>query len=258
MAAELGSQPDRESQLTHALAAVRSRLAAAAEAVGRNVGEIELLPITKFFPATDVAILSRLGCRAVGESREQEAAAKAAELTRLLELSGRADSRDMKWHMVGKIQRKKAKSLARWAHTVHSADSPAVVTALDRGVAAALADGRRTTPLRVYVQVSLDGDVSRGGVDMSAPEAVDRLCAQVEESQCLELVGLMGMPPLDWDPEDAFDRLKSEHSRALASFPNARGLSAGMSNDLEAAVKHGSTCVRVGTALLGPRGLRSP
>ena len=126
MAAELGSQPDRESQLTHALAAVRSRLAAAAEAVGRNVGEIELLPITKFFPATDVAILSRLGCRAVGESREQEAAAKAAELTRLLELSGRADSRDMKWHMVGKIQRKKAKSLARWAHTVHSADSPCV------------------------------------------------------------------------------------------------------------------------------------
>jgi pyridoxal phosphate enzyme (YggS family) len=262
MAADLGAQADRESELTHALAAVRSRLAAAAEAAGRNVGGIELLPITKFFPATDVAILSRLGCRAVGESREQEAAAKAAELTRLLEvsgrLSGRADSRDMHWHMVGQIQRNKARSLARWAHTVHSADSSAVVTALDRAVAAALADGRRANPLRVYVQVSLDGDVSRGGVDISTPGAVDRLCAQVEESQCLELVGLMGIPPLEWDPEDAFDRLKSEHSRVLASFPGARGLSAGMSNDLEVAVKHGSTCVRVGTALLGPRGLRSP
>ena len=76
-------QGDRETELTHALAAVRSRLAMAAEAAGRNVGEIELLPITKFFPATDVAILSRLGCRSVGESREQEAAAKVAELTRL-------------------------------------------------------------------------------------------------------------------------------------------------------------------------------
>lgn len=84
MAADLSAYPDRESELTHALAAMRSRLAAAAEAAGRNVGEIELLPITKFFPATDVAILFRLGCRSVGESREQEASAKMAELNRLL------------------------------------------------------------------------------------------------------------------------------------------------------------------------------
>ena len=112
--------------------------------------------------------------------------------------------------------------------------------------------------MRVYVQVSLDGDVSRGGVDDLTPGAVDEVCAQVEQSKCLELVGLMGIPPLDWDPDEAFDRLKSEHSRVLESHPNAVGLSAGMSNDLEIAVKHGSTCVRVGTALLGPRQLRSP
>src|ERR1700752_903430 len=74
---------NRESELTHALATVRSRLAAAAEAAGRNVGEIELLPITKFFPATDVAILSRLGCRGVGESRDQEGSAKVSDLARL-------------------------------------------------------------------------------------------------------------------------------------------------------------------------------
>ena len=86
-----GSRGDRESELTHALAAVRSRLAAAAEAAGRNVGEIELLPITKFFPATDVVILSRLGCRAVGESRDQEASAKVGEVAKLLAASSRAD-----------------------------------------------------------------------------------------------------------------------------------------------------------------------
>jgi len=108
------------------------------------------------------------------------------------------------------------------------------------------------------VQVSLDGDVSRGGVDMLAPGAVDRVCAQVEEAQSLELVGLMGIPPLGWDADTAFGRLQSEHRRVLESHPNAVGLSAGMSNDLEAAVKHGSTCVRVGTALLGPRRLPSP
>ncbi|MGP0080134.1 MAG: YggS family pyridoxal phosphate enzyme, partial [Mycobacterium sp.] len=100
-----GNQSNRESELTHALAAVRSRLAIAAQAAARNVGEIELLPITKFFPATDVAILSRLGCRSVGESREQEASAKVAELTRLRGASRQADSgtdlTEVHWHMVG-------------------------------------------------------------------------------------------------------------------------------------------------------------
>ncbi len=164
----------------------------------------------------------------------------------------------MHWHMVGQIQRNKARSLARWAHTAHSIDSSRLVTALDRAIATALADGSREGPLRVYVQVSLDGDVSRGGVDILTPGAVDQVCAQVEESKCLELVGLMGIPPLDWDADQAFDRLQSEHSRVQESHPNAVGLSAGMTNDFETAVKHGSTCVRVGTALLGPRQLRSP
>jgi hypothetical protein len=255
-----GNQGDRESELTHALAGVRSRLAAAAEAAGRNVSEIELLPITKFFPATDVAFLSRLGCRAVGESREQEASAKVAELARLAPAASSRGSSptDLHWHMVGRIQRNKARSLAGWAHTAHSIDSRQVVTSLDRAVAAALADGRREHPLRVYVQLSLDGDVSRGGVDVSAPGAVDQICAQVEESRSLKLLGLMAIPPLDWDPDKAFERLRAEHRRVIESHPNAIGLSAGMSNDLESAVKHGSTCVRVGTALLGPRRLPSP
>ena len=141
MAVDMAAEGNRESELTHALAAVRSRLALAAEAVGRNVSEIELLPITKFFPATDVAILSRLGCRSVGESREQEASAKVAELARLEQASPRTDWREVHWHMVGQIQRKKARSLARWAHTAHSIDSAQLVTALDRAVAAALATG---------------------------------------------------------------------------------------------------------------------
>lgn len=249
---------DREAELTHALAAVRSRLAAAAEAAGRNVAEIELLPITKFFPASDVAILARLGCRAVGESREQEASAKVAELARLAGVAPRTELPPVNWHMVGHIQRNKARSVARWAHTAHSIDSPRLVTALDKAAAKALAEGRRQQPLRVYVQVSLDGDVSRGGVDVGAPGAVDELCAQVAGAPALELVGLMAVPPLTWDPERAFDRLQAEHRRVLQSHPGAVGLSAGMSADFEIAVKHGSTCVRVGTALLGPRPLPSP
>lgn len=160
--------------------------------------------------------------------------------------------------MVGQIQRKKARSLARWAHTAHSIDSTALAAALDRAVTATLDEGERQHPLRVYVQVSLDGDVSRGGIDIGAPGAVDEVCAQVADSAGLELVGVMAVPPLDADPEAAFDRLQSEHRRILEAHPDAVGLSAGMSNDFEIAVKHGSTCVRVGTALMGPRRLPSP
>ncbi|BBY09059.1 YggS family pyridoxal phosphate-dependent enzyme [Mycobacterium noviomagense] len=256
--ADVGPNPEvreeRESELANALAAVRSRLAAAAEAVGRKPEEIELLPITKFFPATDVVILSRLGCASVGESRDQEASAKVGEVARLLG----PGSPPVRWHMVGQIQRNKARSLARWAHTVHSVSSVRIAAALDRAVGTARADGHRQGPLWVYVQVSLDGDVSRGGVDVSAPSAVDELCAQIAAADNLELVGLMGIPPLDWDPDAAFERLQAEHRRVRRSHPEAAGLSAGMSNDLELAIKHGSTCVRVGTALLGPRPLRSP
>ena len=240
-------------QLADSLAALRSRLAAAAEAAGRKLDEIQLLPITKFFPATDVAILSRLGCAAFGESRDQEAAAKVDEVARLL--GGPAGPH---WHMVGKIQRNKTRSLAGWAHTAHSVSSTRVVAALDRAVGGALSEGRRKNPLRVYVQISLDGDVSRGGVDVSDAGAVDEICAQTDAAESLELLGLMAIPPLDWEPDRAFALLQSEHHRVRRAHPAAVGLSAGMSNDLETAVKHGSTCVRVGTALLGQRPLPSP
>lgn len=254
------TRPGREMELADSLSALRSRLAAAAESAGRKLDEIQLLPITKFFPATDVAILSRLGCTDFGESRDQEAARKVVEVDRLLDGPGEGDHRSPRprWHMVGKIQRNKTRSLVGWAHTAHSVSSTRVVSALDRAVEGALGDGRRTHPLRVYVQISLDGDVARGGVDVSDTAAVDEICAQVDAAESLELVGLMGIPPLDWDPDRAFARLQSEHQRVRRAHPDAAGLSAGMSNDLEAAVKHGSTCVRVGTALLGQRPLSSP
>jgi hypothetical protein len=95
-------------------------------------------------------------------------------------------------------------------------------------------------------------------VDISDVGAVDEICAQVEAAESLELLGLMGIPPLDWEPDRAFALLQSEHERVRRAHPAAVGLSAGMSNDFETAVQHGSTCVRVGTALLGQRPLPSP
>ena len=246
---------DRVAELTANLAAVRSRLARAAEAAGRVPTDVTLLPITKFFPAADVAILWRLGCRAFGESREQEAAAKIEEFDRIL---GAAGSGQGRWHMVGQIQKNTAKRIAAWADTVHSVSKAKVVEALDKGAREALAEGRRRDPLRVFVQISLDGDTERGGVDIGDPAAVDRICAQVADAEALTLIGLMAVPPLGADPDTAFAALADEHRRIRTTHPGATELSAGMSDDLEAAVRHGSTCVRVGTALMGKRPLTSP
>jgi pyridoxal phosphate enzyme (YggS family) len=242
----------REHELADALAAVRARLAHAVQAAGRNPDEIGLLPITKFFPAGDVIILRRLGCLEFGESREQEASNKSAEVGAVL------GNELIRWHMVGQIQRNKARSIADWAYAVHSVDSAKVIAALDRAAGEALSEGRRAEPLRVYLQLSLDGDESRGGVDIGRPDSVDELCAAVAAADGLAFVGLMAIPPLDADPEEAFARLEHEKERVQKAYEQPLGLSAGMSSDLEIAVKHGSTCVRVGTALLGQRPLTSP
>jgi len=242
----------RERELADALSALRARLTHAAEAAGRNADEIELLPITKFFPASDVLILRNLGCLEFGESREQEASNKSAEVGAVL------GGEPIRWHMVGRIQRNKARSIAGWAYAAHSVDSAKVIAALDRAAGEALEHGRRAEPLRVYLQLSLDGDESRGGVDIGRPDSVDGLCAAVESADGLEFVGLMAIPPLDGDPDEAFARLREEKERVQKAYERPLGLSAGMSSDLEIAVKHGSTCVRVGTALLGQRPLTSP
>jgi PLP dependent protein len=242
----------REAELQRALTLVRERLARAAEAAGRDSDEIELLPITKFFPATDVIILSHLGCDAFGESREQEAAAKFAEC------NSAEPTSPIRWHMVGRIQRNKARSIANWAYAAHSVDSAKLITALDRASVGALADGGRPDPMRIYIQISLDGDVARGGVDIGRPDLVDELCGLAQSAEGLQFVGLMGIPPLGADPDNAFARLQAEHQRVQGAYQQRLELSAGMSSDLEAAVKHGSTCVRVGTAVLGQRPLTSP
>lgn len=245
----------RDAELAGSLAAVRARLAAAAEAAGRDVRDIDLLPITKFFPASDVIILRRLGCTEFGESREQEAAKKAATVAAALP-SGEAAA--IRWHMVGGIQRNKARAVARWAYAAHSVDSARLIAALGGAAEQEIAEGRRIEPLRIYLQVSLDGDPARGGVPISSADQILELCAAANAIDALEFVGLMGIPPLGWDPDEAFGRLAAERDRVQRSFSQRLGLSAGMSGDIEVAVRHGSTCVRVGTALMGQRPLTSP
>ncbi len=231
-------QDSRRAELIASLGALRQRLARAADAAGRSPDEITLVAVTKTYPATDAATLAQLGVLDLGESRDQEARAKAAEVRS----AGRADVR---WHMVGRLQTNKARSVASYAHAVHSVDRLKLVQAL------ADASAAREQPLEVFVQVSLDDDPARGG---AARGAVDELTDAVAASPALRLCGLMAVPPLGTDPEVAFAELADLAARLRTQHPDAVALSAGMSDDLEAAVKFGATHVRVGSALLGRRG----
>ncbi len=239
---------ERAAEIAENLRAVRERLDRACAAAGRPPNSVQLLAVTKNFPATDVAQLVDLGCVAFGEAREQEGTAKVAELARL-----RPDARPS-WHMLGRLQRNKVRSVARWARRVESVDSGRLLSALDNAAGAALSDGTRTTQLEVLIQVSIDGDPSRGGCP---PDAFDVLLDRAAAAEHVRLRGLMAVAPLGSDPDEAFAAVRELWAGIREHHPEADELSIGMSTDLEAAVRHGSTCVRVGTALLGARPIAS-
>lgn len=235
---------ERKAEVAKALQAVEERIDRACATAGRARSEVRLLAVTKTFPATDAALLADLGVLDLAENRDQEAGPKAAELTRLM------PGGKVRWHMVGRLQRNKARSVVRWADEVQSVDSIRLADALDR---AARARGR--APLDVLVQASLDDDPARGGCPLAElPALADRVGA----AGGLRLRGLMAVAPLGADPDTAFERLARSGEELRRNHPEATEVSAGMSADLEQAIRHGSTCVRVGTALLGGRGLASP
>lgn len=226
----------RSDELAAHLAVVRDRIARACVEADRDPGEVGLVVVTKFFPASDVRILADLGVSDVGENRHQEAEAKAAECADL----------GLRWHFIGGLQSNKAAAVARYADVVESVDRPKLVAGLDRGAA------ERGRDVEVLVQVSLDepGAEHRSGVD---PAALGDLVGVVAGAEHLVLRGLMAVAPLGADPAAAFARLAALRADVLQQAPEATWLSAGMSGDLEQAVRAGATHVRVGSAVLGSR-----
>ncbi len=226
--------PGRAEAVARGLEAVRARVASASARAGRDVGEVTLVVVTKTYPADDVRLLAGLGVRDVGENRDQEASAKAADTADL----------GLRWHFIGRLQSNKARSVARYASLVHSVDRPSLAEALARA-----AQGQDRV-LDCLVQVSLDGDTSRGG---AVVDDVPALADAVAARPSLRLRGVMAVAPLGADPRAAFAVLPGLLDRLRADHPTADLLSAGMSGDLEAAVEHGATHLRVGSAVLGAR-----
>jgi pyridoxal phosphate enzyme (YggS family) len=239
---------ERPQQLARALAALRERIAAACAAAGRPPQDVRLVAVTKTVPAADVALLLDLGLTVFGENRVQEAGVKVDEVAAL-----RPDAAP-RWHFVGGLQRNKVRAVLRWADRVDSVDSLRLAAALDAAAVQALDAGDRSGPLPVLVQYSVDGDPRRGGVPAAD---LAELAADIATRPGLRLAGLMSVAPLGADPEAAFADIAAAASRLRAAHPEADTLSAGMSGDLEVAVRHGSDEVRVGTALVGERPLTS-
>ncbi|MDK4247224.1 YggS family pyridoxal phosphate-dependent enzyme [Corynebacterium accolens] len=227
---------NRKQELADNLAATKEHISAIAAEHDRP--SPQLLVVTKFHPAEDIALLAELGVEDVAENREQEARAKAQELDQL------------RFHMIGQIQTKKANHVARWATSVHSVDSVKLANALDRGVSLAKERGQRENNLPIFIQVSADGDTSRGGV---VREELDEVIEAVEAAEHLEFAGLMVVPPLDADAQEVFSTVRADVDRLSERLGRQLKLSAGMSADMDAAIAAGTDIVRVGTSIMGKR-----
>lgn len=231
----------RREQLRHNLGVVEQRIQRACADAGRARSEVSLIVITKTYPATDVALLVELGVTDIGENRHPEAQIKMDELRTI----GASQSTVLpRVHFVGGLQTNKAAAVARYADVVHSVDRIKLVSALNKGAAAV----DRT--IECLVQVSLSDDAGRSG---APPQEVVAIAAAIESSSHLRLGGVMAVAPLGVEPAAAFAELADIARLLRQQHPQATVVSAGMSGDLEHAVRAGATHLRIGRSVLGAR-----
>jgi len=217
----------RKAEIAQSLQEVKERIQSAATSVNRNPNEISLIVVTKTFPISDIEILRDLGEANFGENRDQEAGPKVQAIPAT-------------WHFQGQIQSNKIKSICEWADVIHSISS-------EKEILKFAQSPRRH---QVFLQVSLDGQEGRGG---ASPSDLVRLADLVNQSNNLELLGLMAVAPLGVEPDKAFADLAHINQGFVGQFPNSKYLSAGMSGDFETAIKYGATHIRVGSSILGSR-----
>jgi pyridoxal phosphate enzyme (YggS family) len=227
------------ARLATTLPAVRERIERAASACGRPVEGVRLIAVTKSHPLDAIAAALEAGLTDLGENRVEELEGK-------VEHFGAESAR---WHMIGHIQGRKANRAAGVADLIHSVDSPR----LGERIARSAKEDERV--VHVLAQVNTSGEESKSGFTLE--RAVEEIHAMAELPG-LRVDGLMTMAPFVDDEivlGDAFGRLRrlSEQLRSVTETVGPE-LSMGMTNDLEIAIREGSTMVRIGTALFGERG----
>lgn len=221
--------------------ATQQRLAEAARSAGRDPAGILLLAISKTQPADVIQAAYDAGLRAFGENYLQEAVDKQPQLPA-----------DIEWHCTGPVQSNKSKLVAEhfdWCHTV---DSVKLAERLNNQRPEAL------PPLNVCIQLHIGGEESKSGI---AADAVPAVAAAIAKLPRLRLRGVMTIPPASEDPAEQrrwFAEARAVYERLRAQVPGVDTLSMGMSGDMEAAIAEGSTMIRIGSALFGPRAPKAP
>ncbi len=221
------------------LAEVRQRVVDSATAAGRDPAAVTLIAVGKTFPADVLAEAVAAGVTDLGENRVQEAAAKKAGVP------------DATWHLIGPLQRNKARLALELFDVIHTVDRPELADRLQHLLEQHWPERRQP----VLVEVNVGREPQKAGV---LPEDAHELVRLVADRDRLELLGLMAIPPFGDDPEAS-----RPHFRALRELRDSLEgrlglplphLSIGMSHDFEIAIAEGATMVRVGTAIFGHRG----
>jgi pyridoxal phosphate enzyme (YggS family) len=225
----------RKQEIANGLAAVEAQLVAACNGAGRPRQGVTLIAVSKFKPASDVRLAYELGVRDFGENYVQELVTKQAAL---------ADLPDIRWHLIGHLQRNKARAIVEHPPVLHTLDSLRLAEELDRRLAAL------DTRAQVLLQVNVADETQKAGCSVAEARAV---CEGLPRFERLALRGLMLIPPAADDAE-----LSRSHFRRAAELrrelcPEAPELSMGMSQDFVVAIAEGATLVRVGTAIFGVR-----
>lgn len=213
---------DRRQEIEAALTQLRSEIAPF---------DPTLIVVTKTYPISDVEILHSHGVRDFGENRNEEGSLKGPAI------SGR-------WHYQGKLQSKKLRSILSWADVIHSLDDLRHAEKIHEILS------QSGESIELFIQLSLDGDPSRGGV---RAEQLNLFADRLYELGQITLLGLMCVPPVEVDPAEAFSEIASIHQEFSRNYPDSQALSAGMSGDYLIALEHGATHIRVGSKILGPR-----
>jgi PLP dependent protein len=215
------------------------RIGRAAARSGRDAGAVKLLAASKLQSAEKIRAAAAGGVRLVGENYVQEAAAKKPTISAAVE-----------WHLIGHLQRNKAKAALDLFDVIESLDSVELARALDKEA------GARGRVVRALIEVNLGGEAGKSGV---AAERLQPLLESVATLRHVKVEGLMAVPPFSEDAESArpyfkqLRELRDKGKTVAAANIDLKELSMGMSQDFEVAIEEGATLVRVGTALFGPR-----
>ncbi|WP_374961728.1 YggS family pyridoxal phosphate-dependent enzyme [Spongiibacter tropicus] len=225
--------------ITANIAALRQRIVQSASDAGRDPAEITLLAVSKTRSAEEVAVALDAGLTQIGENYLQEALDKQAAL----------QGRNACWHFIGPIQSNKTREIASHFDWVHSVDREKIA----RRLSEQRPGGK--PPLKICLQVNISREDSKSGV---LPEDALTLAKQITALPALQLRGLMAIPAASDDPAEqraAFAALRALRDTLQQALPDQTldTLSMGMSGDMDAAIAEGSTLIRIGTALFGPR-----